>query len=182
MASTQSLRRKASNVRALFVTAAILTGLLVLTYLSPPTATSDEVLRGPVGHPGPPSLPDADGPFTFTVTDFRCGLPTVGRTPTVEHAGGRFCLLTVRVENTGIAARSFFAENQFVLDATGNKYGPAIEATAINDPNGDSVFSIDPHAALPRTIVFDVPLDTVVTAAELHTSASSSGVHVRLEG
>lgn len=123
--------------------------------------------------------PAGDGKFTFTVNSFECGETEVGEEPFAEQAQGQFCLMDVRVENTGDEAQGFSGSNQYVYSESGTEYSASTEATFANNPDGDSLFTeINPGNGVDGVIVFDVPADAEIAYAELHDSAFSGGVRV----
>jgi len=125
--------------------------------------------------------PAVDGQFTFTVNSLECGATSVGTDVLTEEAQGQFCLLSLRVENTGDMAQSLFADSQVLLDGAGTEYSSSFQATLANDPEGDALFNeINPGNAVEGTIVFDVPADAAIERAEWHDSAFSDGVEVSL--
>lgn len=127
--------------------------------------------------------PASDGAFTFTVASVECGQSIVGEEPFAEEAQGQFCLLSVRVENTGDSAQSLFADNQLLLNTDGTQYSASSQATFANDVDGNTLFTeINPGNAVEGVIVFDVPEAAQIATAELHDSAFSGGVEVNLGG
>lgn len=127
--------------------------------------------------------PASDGAFTFTVTSLECGQPSVGEEPFAEQAQGQFCLLSVRVENTGDAAQLLLADSQYLLHADGTQYSASSQATFANDVDGNTLFTeINPGNAVEGVFVFDVPQGAQIATAELHDSAFSGGVEVNLAG
>ena len=125
--------------------------------------------------------PAADGAFTFTVNEIECDVDEVGGEFTREEPQGQFCLLSVRVENTGDQAGSLFADNQFLLESDGTQHSASSMATIVNDPEGDAFFAeINPGNAVEGEIVFDVPKKAEIAAAQLHDSALSGGVRVEV--
>lgn len=127
--------------------------------------------------------PASDGAFTFTVASLECGQASVGEGPFAEEAQGQFCLLSVRVENTGDSAQLLLADSQYLLNADGTQYSVSSQATFANDVDGDSLFTeINPGNAVEGVFVFDVPQAAQIATAVLHDSAFSGGVEVNLAG
>lgn len=124
-----------------------------------------------------------DGKFEFTVTSLECGKSSVGNNPYLtKEAQGQFCLLNITVKNTGNESQSLFSSNQFVYNATGQKFKADDIATTYMSPDGSTWYSdINPGNSVSGTIVFDLPKDQTPVTAELHDSAFSQGVQVKLQ-
>lgn len=124
-----------------------------------------------------------DGKFEFTVSSVQCGQASVGSNQYLtKTAQGQYCLLNVSVKNIGDQAQSLLSSNQYLLNASGQKYSADDTATLYNAPNGTSWYNdINPGNSVTGAIVFDVPKDQTPTTAELHDSAFSGGVKVNLQ-
>lgn len=124
-----------------------------------------------------------DGKFEFTVSSVECGKTSVGTNQYLtKTAQGQYCLLNVSVKNVGDQAQSLLSSNQYLLNASGQKYSADDVATMYNTPNGTSWYNdINPGNSVNGAIVFDVPKDQTPTTAELHDSAFSGGVKVTLQ-
>jgi hypothetical protein len=144
-----------------------------------PTPVSE---RPPAGSRGVIGQAIRDGVFEFTIRGLECGASTVGNEYLNEQAQGQFCKLHVRVQNIGDRAGTLFPDNQYLLAADGTQHSASSSATYWNDPQGQSlVAQINPGNAVEGTFVFDVPPGAQIAAAELHDSAFSGGVEVRLQ-
>jgi hypothetical protein len=151
-------------------------------------ADSDEQAVDPVEEGGDDVLslptfgdPAPDGQFTFTAQNLDCGETVVGPDYLEERAQGVFCLLQVRVENTGDQAQSLFADNQLLIDRDGTQYRSSDMATIVHSDGSQTIFSeINPGNAVEGTIVFDVPPGVEIIKAQFHDSAFSGGVQVHL--
>lgn len=124
-----------------------------------------------------------DGKFEFTVTSVECGKASVGANQYLtKTAQGQYCLLNVSVKNIGDQAQSLVSSNQYLLNASGQKYSADDTATLYNAPNGTSWYNdINPGNSVTGAIVFDIPKDQAPATAELHDSAFSGGVKVNLQ-
>ncbi len=124
-----------------------------------------------------------DGKFEFTVKSVECGKASVGTNQYLtKTAQGQYCLLNVSVKNVGDQAQSLLSSNQYLLNASGQKYSADDTATMYNTPNGSSWYNdINPGNSVEGAIVFDVPKDQTPVTAELHDSAFSGGVKVTLQ-
>lgn len=124
-----------------------------------------------------------DGKFEFTVSSIECGKTSVGANQYLtKTAQGQYCLLNVSVKNVGDQAQSLLSSNQFLLNASGQKYSADDMATIYNAPNGTSWYNdINPGNSVTGAIVFDIPKDQTAATAELHDSAFSGGVKVNLQ-
>ncbi len=123
-----------------------------------------------------------DGKFEFTVSSIDCGKTSVGSEFLNKTAQGQYCLLNVTVKNIGGEAQSLLSSNQYLFNASGQKYSADDSATIYNAPNGTSWYNdINPGNSVTGAIVFDVPKDQTPATAELHDSAFSNGVKVNLQ-
>ena len=136
--------------------------------------------------PAMPGLNQAanDGKFAFTVTSIQCGQAQVGTNEfTTDTAQGQFCLLNISVKNIGSESQSLGSSSQYLYDAQNHKYSADTSATIDNQPSGVSQTwynDINPGNSVSGTIVFDIPKGVTPTTAELHDSAFSGGVKVKL--
>jgi Domain of unknown function (DUF4352) len=137
----------------------------------------------------PPAAPKApgigksvrDGKFEFTVSKVQCGVRQVGGEYGVK-ADGQFCLVTVKVENTGDEAQLLDSSSQFGYDAAGRKLSADGGAGIYANPGGGGAFlnEINPGNAASAVIVFDIPRTAKLVRLELHASPFSGGVEVTL--
>jgi hypothetical protein len=124
--------------------------------------------------------PVRDGKLEFTVTKVKCGVAQVGSEFLNEKAQGQFCLVTLKVHNTGNAPRTLSDSNQ-VGYAGKNRYSPNTTAGIYaNDQNNAFLNEINPGNEVTAVIVFDVPRSVKLSKLVLHDSAFSGGVDVTL--
>ena len=123
-----------------------------------------------------------DGKFQFTVTDMKCGLPSVGPDDFGQKAQGEFCLVDVSIKNVGTTAEVFADSSQQALDAAGNTYsvdsGAAVYA---NEDSSTFLEQINPGNTVKGKLIFDVPLGTKLESVVLHESMFTRGVRVPLQ-
>jgi hypothetical protein len=133
--------------------------------------------------PGPPGIGDPvrDGQFEFVVRSVDCGARSVGQGLRHQTALGQFCLVSLRVENTGNEGRTFAGGQQYLFDRDGNRHDPDLAATAGN--GGARLWSthLNPGQRLAGTLVYDVPGSAVPARVELHDAPFSGGVSVTLD-
>ena len=123
-----------------------------------------------------------DGRFEFVVKKLECGKTTAGTNEYLtEQAQGEFCFLTVSVKNIGTEQQLFSESDQKLLDDTGTQYSPNSVATAYANNNKIVFEQINPGNSVSGILVFDVPKNTKVVKAELHDSAFSNGIAVKLK-
>ena len=123
-----------------------------------------------------------DGKFEFTVKSITCGKPNVGSSYSTKTAQGQYCLLDVSVKNIGSEAQSLYSGNQYLYNASGQKYSADDTATLYAAPSSNSWYNdINPGNSVEGEIVFDIPKDQTPVTAELHDSALSGGVKVGLQ-
>lgn len=127
--------------------------------------------------------PVNDGKFEFTVSSVECGKVSVGSSQYLTKSPqGQYCLLNVSVKNIGDQAQSLISSNQYLLNASGQKYSADDTATIYNAPSGTSWYNdINPGNSVNGAIVFDIPKDQTPASVELHDSAFSNGVKVNLQ-
>jgi hypothetical protein len=125
--------------------------------------------------------PARDGKFEFTVTNVEYGKAQVGNQYLNKTAQGQFVLVHVTVKNVGTEARTFTGATQRALGEGGVKYDN--DGTAeiyANTDNQTFLNTINPGNEAKGILVFDIPKDKKITAAELHDSMFSGGVTVDL--
>jgi hypothetical protein len=121
-----------------------------------------------------------DGKFEFTVTDVESGLATVGENEFLtQDAQGEFTLVSMKVENIGDEAQTFFSDNvtgtdskdrELASDSTGTLYA--------NEGNDSWISEINPGNSIEAIVVFDVAKGETLESVELKDSAFSAGVTV----
>lgn len=128
--------------------------------------------------------PARDGKFEFTVSSIKCGVSSVSDSSGYlsKSAQGQYCKLGVTVKNIGNEAQMFDGSNQYLFNASGQKYNYDSEATIYANPSNSTFLNtINPGNSASGTVVFDVPKGVTLKTAELHDSAFSDGVKVNLQ-
>lgn len=127
--------------------------------------------------------PVRDGKFEFTVTDVESGVAEVGENEFLtEEAQGAYTLVSMRIENIGDEAQTFFSDNVKGTDSKDRELASDSTATLYaNEGNDAWISEINPGNFIEAIIVFDVAKGEDLTAAELHDSAFSDGVAVVLK-
>jgi len=120
-----------------------------------------------------------DGMFEFQVQkamkDETLGDP---RNPYMTAtAQGLFVIFRLTVRNTGNEPRSYFGQNQKLIDRDGREYEASTMAELYINTDVQSN-GINPGNAITVDMPFDVPPDMVMSVLELHDSAFSAGVRV----
>ena len=125
--------------------------------------------------------PFRDGKFKFTVRSVKCGIAKVGDSVYLQKkAQGQFCAVTMSISNIGDEAQSMFADNQVAFDSKGRKFSADSEAS-IYDGSSEVLWEeINPGNSVKGKVYFDIPKGAKLTSLELHDSAFSGGVKVRL--
>jgi hypothetical protein len=131
---------------------------------------------------GTPGLGDPvrDGQFEFVVSSVDCGARSVGDGIGRQPALGQFCLVGLRVENTGREGRTFAGGQQFLFDDQGNRHDPDLGATASRGDGRLLSTHLNPGQRLEGTLVYDVPDPVTLARVELHDGPFSGGVSVEL--
>lgn len=191
-------RHKILTGVAAVVTVGVIAGLLLpdpeptstgpaaaATTPAPPVETSkvEAVPPAPLATPRTPGVGQSarDGQFEFVVQKIRCGVPRVGSAYLDQKAQGQFCLITVKVTNTGDEARTFDASSQHASDAAGRTFDADSAASLYANDNGETFLNdINPGNTIVAVVVFDVPKDVALPLVELHDSPFSDGVTIAL--
>jgi hypothetical protein len=121
-----------------------------------------------------------DGTFEFSVTSVEPGVKTVGDQYLNKTAQGQFVLVHINVKNIGDQPQTFFDSNQKLFNAAGQKFSADSSAAIYLDGSSNWIAQINPGNSVDAIVVFDVPVDMVPTAIQLHDSAFSGGVKVAL--
>ncbi|MFB9236302.1 DUF4352 domain-containing protein [Plantactinospora siamensis] len=126
--------------------------------------------------------PVRDGKFEFVVKKVTCGVGKVGSSMLNQKPQGQFCLVTVTVKNIGKRAQTLDGASQQAYAANGTEYSTDAEAGIYANQDGNSTFfnDINPGNQVTGVLVFDVPKNVKLAKLELHDSAFSGGVTVRL--
>lgn len=121
-----------------------------------------------------------DGQFEFTVTKVQAGVAKIGSDMFGEKAQGQFVLVHVTVENIGDEAQYFSDSDQKVQDAKGREFSADTGAALYVEDNDVFLNEINPGNTVKGVLVYDMPKNTRPASIELHDSAFSGGVTVRL--
>lgn len=122
-----------------------------------------------------------EGKFEFTVRSVKCGIAVVGDNQFLqEKAQGQFCAVQLSVENIGDEPQSMFADNQYAFDTKGRKFSANPMASMADETSQVLWEEINPGNAVKGNVYFDVQKGAKVASLELHDSAFSGGVPVRL--
>jgi eukaryotic-like serine/threonine-protein kinase len=134
--------------------------------------------RGPVGL----GDPVRDGQFEFVVRSVDCGARSVGEDPGRRRALGQFCMVGLRVANTGGEGRTFGGGQQYLFDDLGKRHDPDLDATFRHGDGQLLSTHLNPGQRLEGTLVYDVPDPVGLARVELHDGPFSGGVSVELGG
>lgn len=145
-----------------------------------PTATKKATTKAPAvkKEPGIGSAV-RDGKFRFTVTKMTCGKTLIGSADFGSKAQGEFCLVNLSVKNIGDKPQTLFGDNQKLFIGK-REYSADTEAGIYLDNAQSFIEEINPGNSLKGVVVFDVPKGANPDKIELHDSAFSGGVDVRL--
>jgi hypothetical protein len=134
------------------------------------------------GGRGPAGLGDrvGDGQFEFVVRSVDCGSRSVGEELGRKRALGQFCLVGLRVANTGGEGRIFGGGQQYLFDDAGKRHDPDLDATFRHGDGQLLSTHLDPGQRLEGTLVYDVPDPVRLARVELHDGPLSGGVSVEL--
>jgi hypothetical protein len=134
------------------------------------------------GDAGPAGVGDPvrDGQFEFVVRSVDCGAGSVGEGIGRKSPLGQFCLVGLRVENTGKEGRTFGGGHQYLFDDAGKRHDPDLDATVRHGGRRLLSTHLNPGQRLEGTLVYDVPDPITLARVELHDAAFSGGVSVGL--
>jgi hypothetical protein len=145
--------------------------------------TTEGAAEAPAPEPTMPGIgePAADGKFSFVVQGVDCSLTEIGNQYLGKTAQGQFCIVSLTVTNIGDAAQGFFGDNASLFNAEGQEFSADSEAAIYLEESSSLYEEINPGNTLNSKVVFDVPAGTTPATIELHDSAFSGGVTVKLQ-
>lgn len=120
-----------------------------------------------------------DGKFAFVVNSVESGQSVAGNMSNQfmqKTAQGQWVLVHMTVANTSDKPQTFFAAYQ-KLKAGGSTFSTDAVLAMYLEAN---MVDINPGNKIQATVAFDVPPGTAPEALEVHDSAFSSGVQVKL--
>jgi Protein kinase domain/Domain of unknown function (DUF4352) len=134
------------------------------------------------GASGPAGLGDPvrDGQFEFVVRSVDCGARSVGGGIGRKQALGQFCLVALRVENSGTEGRTFGGGHQYLFDDAGKRHDPDLDATVRRGDGHLWSTHLNPGQRLEGTLVYDVPDPVAMARVEVHDAPFSGGATVEL--
>jgi Domain of unknown function (DUF4352) len=104
----------------------------------------------------------------------------VGEGITHKAPLGQFCMVGLRVENTGGEGRTFGGGQQYLFDDAGKRHDPDLDAT-FRHGDGQLLWThLNPGQRLEGTLVYDIPDPVGLARVELHDGPFSGGVSVEL--
>ncbi len=130
-----------------------------------------------------------NGPFAFTVTQVECVGREVGTPPETRSAQGRFCLVHLKVRNTGSGPESYIGAAQLVSDSSARRYSPGVMESGPPPPalvmtSGDKEITtvrLNPGSEVTGVLVFDMPVAAKPVEFEFRSGSGTMGVKVRLD-
>ncbi len=118
-----------------------------------------------------------DGNFEFQVLAVTSA-NTVSDPATMTATAQGVTHLHLSVRNIGGEPRSYYGQNQKLIDMSGREYQVSSDADLYMNSYG-LVDDINPGNAIEVKVPFDVPPDTQMSMLELHDSMFSAGVRER---
>ncbi|MEU0541926.1 DUF4352 domain-containing protein [Nocardia sp. NPDC005978] len=123
-----------------------------------------------------------DGQFEFVVTKIERGQTFLQDGYSKATAQGEFVLVSVKVTNTGKQQRTFWGDEQILIDDQDREFTASGDgARAIPNNNDGYSQDLNPGFSLDRVVVFDIPPGTNYVTIEFHDSPFSGGVKVALQ-
>lgn len=124
--------------------------------------------------------PVGDGQFTFTVNSVKCGASSIGSGVFASKAQGEYCLVSMKVQNTGDESQYMDASSQYMFIGD-KKYSTSSDALlALDDSDNFFLQEINPGNSVEGTMVFDITKGGKPDRLELHDSPFSGGVTVNI--
>lgn len=123
--------------------------------------------------------PAVDANLRFVVGKVGCGMRQAGDPPMRIRAKGQFCMIKLRVTNTGGQPRLLNSDRQLLFDTDGAKH-PAVAYTRAALPDETLWDPIDTSTTVSGTLIFDIRETTDADHLVLHATDTSPGVLVRL--
>jgi eukaryotic-like serine/threonine-protein kinase len=154
----------------------VVVGVLALVAVAASLGQADRGERGPAGL----GDPVRDGQFEFVVRSVACGARSVGQGLAAKRALAQFCLVELRVENTGTEGRTFGGGGQYLFDDAGKRHDPDLDATVRHGDGRLLSTHLNPGQRLEGTLVYDVPDPVDLARVELHDGPFSGGASVAL--
>jgi hypothetical protein len=151
-------------------------GVLAVVAVAANLGQADRGERGPAGL----GDPVRDGQFEFVVRSVACGARSVGQGLAAKRALAQFCLVELRVENTGTEGRTFGGGGQYLFDDAGKRHDPDLDATVRHGDGRLLSTHLNPGQRLEGTLVYDVPDPVDLARVELHDGPFSGGASVAL--
>lgn len=122
-----------------------------------------------------------DGKFEFTVTDVETGVSEVGSDFLSETAQGEYTLVSMKIENIGDEAQTFFVDNVKGVDSKDREVSSDSGATLSANEGSDAWISeINPGNSIKAVVVFDIAKGVTLDQVILSDSAFSGGTAVTL--
>lgn len=147
---------------------------------APSSAAAEPSAATPTAAPAGSAV--RDGKFEFRVLGIESATQAgdLSNPYMIAEAQGEFVIVTLSVQNIGDVPQSYFGANQKLIDTAGREYGSDSEASLWMNNEGAIMSDINPGNSIQVRAAFDVPPGTVPAELELHDSAFSGGVSVRL--
>ena len=124
--------------------------------------------------------PASDGQFTFIVQSVKCGESSIGSGLFAEDAQGEYCLVNMKVRNTGDVSQMMDSSNQFMFIGK-KEYTPSSDAVlALDESENFFLEEINPGNSVEGVMAFDIPKGGKPDRLELHDSLFSGGVTVNI--
>ena len=182
------IRRKRFSLPAavilVFLTLMISTGGNVRGLLEPTLAPSDSKVEGADNAAATAAIGQSvrDGRFAFVVNSVQRPTKTfTDRSGSTQRAVGMYVIVRVSVTNIGYDPASLPATDQFLVNDRGQRYATSAAISSLKGTEQVLVEKINPgQTADQASLLFDVASGTTISSIELHDSATSTGVQVKL--
>lgn len=155
------------------------------------THTTASTATAPATTNGAPNTPHIgqvakDGDFAFTIRSVQCGVTHLGATTGTGYglsktapAGTQWCLVKMHVLNDKTSSQSFYASNQYAIDALHRQLS-ATTGALFYLPNGSASESstVNPGVSITVTVPYQLATSDSISKFVLHDSLFSGGVSV----
>ena len=114
---------------------------------------------------------------------FSCGHTSVTTGWLHAEPKGQFCVAELRVTNVDTRPQRFADGNQRAFGPDRRQYAADTGAGVVANGNGDAIWNVvNPGNSLTAKVVYDIAPTATIETLELHDSAFSRGVTVRVTG
>jgi len=153
---------------------------------APSSAAASSAAAAPAAAPGIGQAVH-DGDFSFTLKSVSCGAAAAAAVGGQDGFGEKVppgaaeCIATMTVTDDKGEAQTFFDSNQYAFDKAGRKLSADTDG-GIYLTGDQDLKQLNPGITITALVPFQIPAGDSIVRLELHDSAFSGGVTVRVAG